>query len=619
MTTVPAPIAHVRHLLDTEAPTLTLVNALEELPKLLKGDQHAASRALFIEVLKHPHWQLRSAAARQLGHLGPDDPTGAEPLGAGRAALWHNAMHDDVPWSRSAARWALRTRIQVLATDPQSTAQSDQFTEAVVESLTTADSTTKRRALALMVSLDLQVHPDRLAPALTDPDWAVRAAAIDALSPHRLASPALSHVLLDALHDTAPGVREAAAATAATFYSRGMPLDDNIAAQLARQTDDEDGAARQGALEALACCKQTQAVELRLQMGIKALGDDHSRVRGQGAALLARLGTEAAPALDDLIAHLDDPAESVRLTVHDTLQQLGRDDQHTQQRLWKALEAPRAHQRVAALKLLKDLHTKGPVPLKGADLEGLLHQPSGQLWQAAMWLINWAPLSSADTAEVLVRGARNPDPTIRTRSLKAMLERQGDLSATQLTPTLLWSLRDTSRQARKHSVGLVERLLRHSATHAHALTLWPQLIRRLADLEPRVNRAAFSVFNAHFQTLSPWLGNPGPYAQAVWVCLRIHLMQPGHDLHRQSRYLERVHGHISWYGQLIQRREAHHGRPDPFETHPPPSMPHDVIQASEEAIRLAELFGDLGHRKSGHWMKAREGAWLAAAWVQARG
>lgn len=579
-----------------------LVARIERLP-ITEG-----ARDLAVELLDAPQWQLRSAAARWMSALALTE--------AEAVALLRAAAADLVPWSRSAAQWTLRysakPHLDALATPPD---EADPPFAAALTALISGepDEATARNLASALMALDRPIHPQRLAPLLRHGAWPVRALAVEALGQGGDPLSGLEPALQAALTDPIPGVREAAASITGRIGPDAFPDRGALTDQLVALTEDEDGGVRQRALEAMSRWSPALPPALPQRLGSAALQDDHGRVRAQGAALLSLRPDPAA--VDLLIDHLDDGSESVRLTVSDTLEQMAPHHEDIRGRLWRRLDDGRSTLRVEAMRLLETLHTDATVPLGPDALERLLYQPSGRLWQAAQWLLDRAPISSMETAAKLLKGARSDAAPIRARSLKALLSWQRALPEDQLSPTLSGALKDSARKVRGHAATLTGRLLADQGAAAEiGRGLWPQLTRRLMDGDPRVAQAAHSQYAAHARRLTPWLAGLKP-GETVWPRLAGQLAAPRLDLHQQSRFIERAHGHIAWYGQLIQRRAAHRGLPDPFETLPPPSMPHDLRGAADECVRLAEIFAGLKSTAQVQLAARREAAWLLAQWI----
>lgn len=604
-------IAAARAQLRDDASPVDAVAALEHAWRQGRK-QGALVKPLLLDALRHSTWQVRCAGARLLGSVGL-------PVDADEAAvLFTAALVDDVPWSRSAARWTLR-RLDLGDALSRPPAEDDSaIAHALAAALRGERVEGRRRALALVVDLKPAPHPDRVASGLADPEWRVRAAALAVLGRQKKLTEAVEAMVRGGLEDPLPGPREAAALAVGRLCDAGQWPGPALERALRALTEDEDAAVRQAALEAFSRWPVNEPKPF-LEMGVRALEDEHSRVRGQGAVLLAHLGTGARPALGTLVSHLADSAESVRLTVTDTLKEMSQRDGEVHDALWRTLEQPRGPLRVAALRLLEDVHQQPHIPLAPGAVEQLLYQPSGQLWQAALWMLDKAPFTGAETAELLARGARHDAAPIRVRALQALHDHyQGALDARALSPTLEWSLRDPARRARWYSAKLTGALLEHAQRdHGELARLWPQLVRRLVDGEPQVFSDARELCVKHAPRWSAWLGELPKATVDLWPALERELRRPGHDLHRQSRFIERTHGHIAWYTGLIARRAAHRKLPDPFDVEPSPGMIHEPLESAQECIRLAGIFASLHPTGDIDHAARREGAWLVAQWLYA--
>ncbi len=499
--------------------------ALQLLGKL--GSRFEARlRPLFLRCLERPEWPLRSAAAESLGRL----PASAESA----PALLQAALRDEIPWSRSAAFWAL---------SQFPSKQLKGLETPLREALKHPDQERQARALRLAARLPRgSCHTGLFYEHSKAPVWRLRAAALTAIGRLSLGAMEDRRCLERGLEDEDPSTREAAAEALASFKPPELLYE--------RALKDSEPPVRVAALMSLAAQPESNSPRL-VQIAQEALKSEDSRLRSHAAGLLGGLGVLARPALPGLIQQLNDLAPNVYQVAFDALQSLGEEDQEALRSLWAALDLPDPQTRTRALMILERLDSEAPD--QEAALLKLLKDPSRRVWKAAEWLAQRLPIRSAEALHQLYSTATHPSPHIRQRAISVM--KQSPLAPGGADALLKRSLGDPSDSVRCASVEWV------GALGGEARGALPTFVRRLYEGDQRVERLAGRVYKQIRSKLPSWLRPESLNHQALQglVLEQGALLSPA----AAERLLERAQGHANWYADRMVESSLSRNLPIP--------------------------------------------------------
>jgi len=430
-----------------------------------------AAASTLLAALDDPSWRVRGAAARALG----ERPPGVEAIGERLAGA---ALEDPHLWVRQAAGAALAgssssglARLRAALRDPS------------IE--------LRERALRALARWREPEASSALVEALADPVWRVRAAAAEALgdwarweSPPtpRPDRPAPRQTVIDALAAVALGDVDAAVRAAATFAiaDAGAVDGDTAFSALRSLAEAPEVEIAVAALDALARSRRADRGPRLLPVLRRLARADSDSVRVAALRVLATLGDEAAPALDDIIAAADHRSWTVREEAIEVFADLGSHaPELLEDRLATLARSPAPGARYLAFRVL---HRQGSVPgsITPALFEASVLDADPRSRDLASDLLGRTPHAvPLDTVAALLR---HRSPAVRRRAAE-VVARLGP-SAISLLPALDGILPDPSRRVRRAAVQAVQGF----GTLGSSRT--PLVMRRAFEAEPQVVAAA---------------------------------------------------------------------------------------------------------------------------------
>ncbi len=433
-----------------------------------------AAEHTLLAALDDPSWRVRGAAARALG----ERPPGAAAVGDRLAAA---ALEDPHLWVRQAAASALAgtsagglARLRAALADPR------------VE--------LRERALRALARWRVPEVEAALVAALADPVWRVRAAAAEAIGDwarwNRPAAPgpAPAEAAIDALAAVAQGDVDVAVRAAATFAlaDAGAVDGDTAFAALRAVAEAPEVDIAVAALDALARSRRSDRAVRLLPILRRLARADSDGVRIAALRVLATLGDEAAPALDDIVAAADHRSWTVREEALEIFAELGgRAPALLEDRLATLARSPAAGARYLALRVL---HRQGRVPeaLAPALFESSVLDTDPRSRDLARDLLGRTPHTVPLETVATLLGHRNP--AVRRRAAQ-VVARLGP-GAISVLPALDHVIPDPSRDVRRAAVLAV------SGFGALGSSRSPLVLRRAFEGEAQVATAAQEALRA---------------------------------------------------------------------------------------------------------------------------